>query len=250
MPQTYTNAPITEAIIDFRVTVSDDCTLAHLANIHDKVRAHYPVMEPIQISSATVEIQAQSEPSVSSTYQHNGYSFRSEDGLYVFQAKLDGFTMNRLAPYESWERFLGEATSCWKEYCSACHPTEVTRVAVRYINKLNLPGEDKDDSVELNHYLKTVPEIGSGFPQLMTNFFMQIQCPQEDISSMLVITEALFPNGPQGMSSILLDLDLSRESIWTIEEQERIWQALEVLRTRKNEVFEASITDAARRLFS
>jgi len=50
----------------------------------------------------------------------------------------------------------------------------------------------------------------------------------------------------------LLDLDLFQERFdepWGVEEDAEVWDFLERLRDRKNEVFEASITEKTRRLF-
>ena len=41
--------------------------------------------------------------------EQNGYIFASSDERQIFQARLDGFSFSRLAPYDRWETFRDEA---------------------------------------------------------------------------------------------------------------------------------------------
>jgi len=65
---------------------------------------------------------------------------------------------------------------------------------------------------------------------------------------LLIINEALVPRTSPDFICVILDFDLFRLQIWPADDDE-IWRFLEELRYRKNAVFEASITDKARRLF-
>ncbi|MGH2516962.1 MAG: TIGR04255 family protein, partial [Ktedonobacterales bacterium] len=65
---------------------------------------------------------------------------------------------------------------------------------------------------------------------------------------MLIINETLAPQTDPAIFPVILDFDLFREQEW-VSDDEGIWQFLEQLRERKNTLFEASITDAARKLF-
>ena len=166
--------------------------------------------------------------------------------MRVFQATLQGFTFNRLAPYNSWEEFSSDARSLWEIYKDICRPEFVTRAAVRYINQLNIP---ITGPIELQDYLKTIPEIASGMPQkTLSSFFMQLQIPQEDLNCVLIINETLAPPTP-GFVSVILDIDLFRQQVWQSND-EAIWHFLDQLRERKNQVFRASITEKTEELIS
>lgn len=69
-----------------------------------------------------------------------------------------------------------------------------------------------------------------------------------DINSTLIITQALIPPIKANTVSILLDYDLFNEEVRSCESD--FWSFLDLLRTRKNEIFESSITDRTRRLIS
>lgn len=241
----YSQAPITEAIIDLRVTLPEEFTVNKIADIHPSISNKYPTVQPFYKGIGSLTYEPGSSFKLDASEQQSGYWFRSEDNLRTFQATLEGFTFNRLAPYESWEEFSSEAKNLWEIYKEFCKPTHVTRAGIRYINQINIP---TNEPTELQDYLNTVPEISSQLSQkALRSFFMQLQIPQQDLNCMLIINEAIAPPINPEMVTVILDLDLFRQQKWESNDEE-IWNFLEKLRHRKNEVFEASITDKTREL--
>lgn len=241
----YSKAPIMEAIIDLRVTLPGDVSVNKLSDIHPYISNKFPTVQSIHRGVGSLAIQAGMSAEVNASEQHLGFWFRSEDNLRTFQATLEGFTFNRLAPYESWEEFSSEARSLWEIYKEICRPTYVTRTAIRYINQINIPA---NGLIELKDYLNTVPEVPSDLPEkTLQTYFMQLQIPQQDLNCILIINEALAQPTNPGIITVILDFDLFRQQIWESNDED-IWQFLEKLRRRKNEVFEASITDKTREL--
>ncbi|HTK08433.1 MAG TPA: TIGR04255 family protein [Ktedonobacteraceae bacterium] len=235
----YSRAPLTEALIDLRVTLPTEITLETLANIHPHINDRFPIIE--KIHAGTIVFQPdQNTPTATS--EENGFLFKSQDGLEIFQATLQGFTFNRLAPYTHWEELRDNARYVWGIYMHVCKPTVVTRIATRFTNRFELPGP----IVDLKDYLQTSPEVAPGLPKTqLSDFFMQLHIPQEEC--MLIVTEASAPPANPGTFSIILDFDLFREQIWKSDDEE-IWHFLEKLRLLKNSAFEANITDKTRGL--
>jgi uncharacterized protein (TIGR04255 family) len=87
-------------------------------------------------------------------------------------------------------------------------PENITRLAVRYINRLDLPLPVAD----LKDYLRPVPKIAPGLPQSLSGYFMQLQIPQEDIKGVLILNEALVPPPSPDVGSVLLDIDIFRDA--------------------------------------
>jgi uncharacterized protein (TIGR04255 family) len=241
----YSKAPITEAVIDLRVTLPEGFSLNKLAEIHPHISNYFPTVEPFYKGVGSFTYEPGSSFKADTSEQQVGFWFRSEDNLRTFQATMEGFSFNRLAPYESWEEFNSDAKSMWEIYKEICEPIHVTRAAIRYINQINIPA---NELIELKDYLSTVPEVSSSLPQkALQTFFMQLQIPQQDLDCMLLINEAIaLPTNPE-IVTVILDLDLFRHQIWESNDED-IWRFLEKLRNRKNEVFEASITDRTREL--
>lgn len=250
-PVRYSNAPITEAIIDLRVTQAQGFSIDALAAIQEMVADRYPGQQSEYVYSGEFYVEeVGNPPKTEATQQHSGFRFISEDERQVFYARLDGFALSTRAPYENWEPFRDEARRLWRLYRSVTKVESVTRAAVRYINRIDF-GDAA--AVNLEDYFRTYPEVSSGWLEKgsLNGFFMQLQLWQEDLNCWLVVNEATAPPPDPGTVSVLLDFDLFRERFeepWRADEDAAVWEFLERLRIRKNEVFEAGITGEMRRL--
>lgn len=240
-PQHYSKAPITEAIIDVRVSPSDQLTVSDLALMVEGDELSYP--ERRDHCYAEGHFQLGKDTSASASSKHTGFVFYSEDKKQIFQARLDGFTMSRLAPYGSWTPFRDEARRLWEKYRSIVNPISINRLAVRYLNRLDLPLPLDD----FKDYLLTVPEVAPDLPQGLEGFFVRLQIPQQDIPVTLLLSEAIVEPARDGVVSVVLDIDMYRNKEVPSDE-ESIWDFFEVLHDRKNDVFEACITDDTREL--
>src|SRR5438445_13384 len=136
-PQRYGNAPITEAIIDIAVTPRAGLTLDMLEQMHAGEMAAYPAKKNRGIAEGRLEL---GERVAATAVQHQtGFAFLSADQKRIFQARLGGFTFSQLAPYQGWEALCTEARRLWAVYRALTQPADILRVAVRYINRLDLP---------------------------------------------------------------------------------------------------------------
>ncbi|MGE0539698.1 MAG: TIGR04255 family protein [Dehalococcoidia bacterium] len=242
----YSRAPIKEALIDIQVKAPSGVTLATLANICDSERECYPQRQDRHIFHG--EVKVGTHVGATTSQQHLGYVAFSSTEHQAFQVRLDGFTFSRFEPYDSWTPFQAEAKRLWSAYRDAVKPEAVTRIAVRYINRFDLPVEVK----ELGKYLTALPvlpAISTGVSQQPSGFLVQLQIPQDDIGCVLELVEALIPPVVADSTSVLLDIDLYREVQGAVSEGE-IWILLGQLHDRKNEVFEACITDEAREVIA
>jgi uncharacterized protein (TIGR04255 family) len=242
----YNKAPITEALIDIRVKLASELRFEDLQAVRKHVISDYPREETHNLGQAmlqfgqSVQASAQQKPW--------GFIFRNENNTQVLQTRLDGFTFSRLEPYEDFEHLRDEARRLWDIYRELVRPKKVTRIAVRYINQLNLPGV----RVEPEDYLKTFPHLSEDLPKELQDFgpfLMSLRVPQPDLGGLLVINEAGTPPKRPGTVSIILDLDLSVENP-AVGDEDELWSLFQKLRERKNLYFEACITAKTRELIS
>lgn len=242
MAMHYENAPITEALIDIRVELPVNVTgLELLETIHDRVRAGYPGKKKrIYVAG---RFSAGDEVGASASQMPMGFSFSSDDGKQVFQARRDGFTFSRLRPYFSWHELRDEARRLWDIYREVVNPEKITRVAVRYINQIDIPMSP----IEYKDYFRTTPEVSPDLPQALSGFFMQLQFPQTDFDGLLILTQTSAPPPSPTMTSVILDLDVYKQTEMASDRD--IWGLLETLRDRKNMFFEGCITERTRALF-
>jgi len=180
----------------------------------------------------------------------DGYLFRSSDGRQIVQARLNGLTFNRLRPYKSWALFRDEARKHWELFADLAVPELVTRLGLRYINAIELPlGAD------FKEYLLTVPEIAPGVPQSLEDFLVRLAIPIERFNCKAIVTETMKPIKNKKTNDIesrkfhfILDIDVFRKGIFRPDSTD-IWEAFELLRDAKNEIFYESLTDKAKELF-
>ena len=243
-PKHYPKAPITEAIIDLRVRPRADLKLEQLKSLRNGEELAYPKLEGIYEAVGTLEVQVGVSASASAQQNQTGFKFASEDGKYVWQTRINGFTFSRLAPYEDWEQFRDEARRLWALYRQRVAPIETCRLAVRYINRVDLPS----GPVDLKDYFRTSPEVSPDLPQELAGFFMQVRIPQMDLGAQVLINQTIIPPAREGVVSVVLDIDVFRDEN-VAKDEAAIWEFFEQLHDRKNEVFEACITDRSRELF-
>jgi uncharacterized protein (TIGR04255 family) len=247
----YSRAPITEAIIDLRIVPTQDISVENLVPIREMVADRYPIQEEEHVQYQQMSFIGTDLLQTEGGHQLSGFRFVSEDKREIFYARLDGFAFSTRAPYDRWESFREEARSLWNLYRSVTMPEGVTRTAMRYINRIDIP--NAATGIRLEDYLRTYPEFSVDFPEdnVMNNFFMQLQLWQQDLGCWLIINEAPEVSPEEGTLSVRLDLDLFREQYeepWPVDDDTMVWEFLERLHDRKNEIFEASITNRTRRL--
>jgi uncharacterized protein (TIGR04255 family) len=241
----YEKAPITEAIIDIRAEQPPTLRFEDLEAIKQHLTG-YTQGETRNIGQGMLQFT----PPVQATAELKPWAlvFRNESNNQVLQVRLDGFTFSRLKPYEDFVRLRDEARRLWDVYREFVRPQKITRIAVRYINQFDLPG----DSVEPEDYLNSYPHVPEELPTDLRNFgpfWMSLKMLQPDLKGMMTINQGNTPTMLPGVIPIVLDFDLSVENPLVTNEQE-LWALFDKLRERKNLYFEASITDKARELIS
>ncbi len=240
----YPKAPITEAIIDLRVEFAEDIDAATLKRVGDSVLADYPQQEELFEATGQFDVRPGIGTSTS-VHQHSaGYKASSADKKQILQSRRNGFTFSRLAPYDRWETFRNEARRLWKVYRETTAPSLISRLALRYVNRIDIPYQN----VDLKDYFRTSPEIAPELPQELAGFFMQLQLPCPELNAYALLNQTTVPPAREGVVSVVLDVDLFRTQEPPQDEQ-AVWDYFETLHRGKNEVFEACITDSTRKLF-
>lgn len=242
----YSKAPIVEAIVDIQVKMAEDFSHNSFDAAHSRLSDRFPVKSPMKMVEMRLEAGANTgESSHSSSSTDIGLRLTNKDNSRVIQLRTNGFTYSHMPPYTSWEVLRDEAYQAWLIFVATCKPKTVVRCALRFVNRVDIP----KPSIELHEYFHLYPEIPKGVPQDMNGMFMQLQMPQPDIEGMAIINQAVVDPTTPGTMSVLLDFDLFQVRDYAPND-EAIWHLLDKLRIRKNELFEACITDETRRLIN
>jgi len=242
----YKRAPIVEAIIDFKVGFDDRPSISALSKLAKSNAAGFRMPQEVRRQSIGIRGAKGGKPSVALRAQETqGFRLTSKSGERVLTVRADGFSYSHMAPYSNWEKFQEEAKEHWTKYRDSLKPKVIHRYAVRYINRFVL-GESPLDT---NQYFNIGAEVPRDVPHSIEKFFIQLLIPQNDIGSNVKALINIGPgeSEPDGRLSIMLDFDVfATDEIDPMSES--IWEKLELLRDRKNLLFEQSITDKIREL--
>jgi uncharacterized protein (TIGR04255 family) len=239
------NAPITEALIDFRIKIKDGFDVGQIETLYSVISGEYPDKKARHRLEGRFEFKKGDKPFSLSTETIDGYIFTSADKKQVFQARIDGFTFNRLKPYDRWETFREEAQRLWHLFRNLISP-EIVRVGLRYINKFDIPLFPQPLR-DFNEYLTAAPIVPEGLPQGVSSFLTRVVIQNQEIDAAAIITQAFEQIIDPKFIPIILDIDAFKQKDRIGEEE--AWQALEDLRLFKNAIFFSSITEKTKELF-
>jgi len=242
----YLKAPIVEAIVDIQVKMEDGFSHEAFNAVHSKLGERFPVKSPMKMVEMRMEADAiTGEGSHSSTATDIGLRLTNKDNSRVIQLRTNGFTYSHMPPYTEWKVLREEAYQAWRIFVTVCKPKTAMRCALRFVNRVEIP----KPSIELHDYFHLYPTIPEGVPQDVNGMFMQLQMPQPDLECVAIINQAVVDPTTPGTMSVLLDFDLFQVRDYAPDD-ESIWHLLDKLRVRKNELFEACITNETRSLIN
>lgn len=232
-------APITEALIDLRVRLPEGSTLETLGAFRDAVKESYPNCRERRKWHTRFTLHKEEPPTVETESEGpDGYILTSADGTQVVQARLDGFTFSRLKPYKDWEHLRENTRALWKTYCDVASPLMITRIAVRYINRIELPLPFED----FREWILTQPELAPGLPQRLAGFFFRVSLPFEELRGVAQVTQAIEPGAYEKSVPLIFDIDAFSQ-VELAPDSVETWERFEGLREIKNNVFFKSLTE-------
>lgn len=240
----YKNAPITEAVIEIRVQPPTSVDSAALQGLAQSLKADFPKQAPMQFVAMGIAQKPDQkfQPSISQSVV--GVRLSKTDDSRVLQIRHEGFAYSHMPPYTDWATFRGEAQLLWKRYRNIYPDAKLTRCALRYINRIDIP----EPRIEPYDYFGLYPKVPEALPQQdVIGITLNLRMPQKDLQCVASIQQALSEPVKPGHISIILDIDIFRLQIedWN---DDATWAFLEKLRDRKNEIFEACITARTREL--
>ena len=224
-----TRPPLREALIDIRLR--DELPGSVLPKF--EAPKGFPVKRGIK--HGQFQFQADADKPFAAkvlTEEALGVRYEREDGSEVVQLRRNGLTYSILKNYRGWE-VLGEAArDMWRVFLLASGPVNISRLAARYLNAIEIPlGADYDE------YLTTAPRVPKSVPPIVTSFMQRVLVPFEQEMATAIITQALETPGPAA-----LDIDVFTE-VSLEGASEEIWSRLDNLRNIADRIFFSSLTE-------
>ncbi|MBI5493036.1 MAG: TIGR04255 family protein [Deltaproteobacteria bacterium] len=240
----YSKAPIEEAVFDIRIDPALAMEGKELESLYTKVSDFYPIKEAQKTFELIGEIkEGELAKSQAKDIGVIGFRFWDADRKQVCRIGLDGFGFSRLKPYSDWEICFPEAMRLWNIYKKEFNPRFIKRVAVRFINIINIP----EVRFELEDYFNNPPQPPSGLPQNVAEFLSRLKVKYEENFFAIVTLALQMPTVPN-VASILLDIDVFTEIPFNADDEDQLKNVFERLHYIKNDIFEKSITSKTKEL--
>src|SRR5947209_4422400 len=205
-PEHLSRAPIVEAALGITVILPSSVDQEKLASFQERLSGRYPTKEVRMMWSGQVEMKLADSPRITTTSGGPaGYLFKSADAKQAVQALKQGFSFSQFRPYQDWDAFSREARDLWSRYVTLMKPEKVTRIGLRYVNRMDLPLPFND----FKEYLLTMPEIAPGLPQGLASFFFRVVIPVDEAEAFATITETIAEGEEsKGVVPVILDIDV------------------------------------------
>lgn len=236
----FKKAPIVEALLDITVSPPPLINLEQLEQMDDLVAPSFDQRKkPIRMMEGSITINGDNQK-VGTSSKTLGYRYQSTTEKKLLQIRLNGFTYNKLEPYTCWKEFKSEALDYWNKYIGLTHPLLISRIGLRYINRIVLPVG------EIGDYFSTRPEIAPNLPQALSHFFMRLVIPKPNTDIAGIITQTI--EDPEGdVIPFLFDIDVVCKKDINLECFDE--NILNEMRIFKNELFFYSLSDKVKELW-
>lgn len=235
------NAPIIEAVLDIDCVLPISFKLEDVeVAARDSFRGEYPKFKKQFLLQHSVKHPAEGPAEISGSKALQALQFLKEDEKQLIQLRRNGFSFNRLTPYDSLGAYLPEIERTWNAYQSLAGPSSIRRISLRYINRLMLPAHGP--TVCLSDYLKQAPHLPEDTKLSFTGFLHQHQAIEEGTGDRVAIVIASQPIEHDELP-VILDITASRECRMLPDQWSEIQDVIRALRSLKNQVFKQSLTE-------
>lgn len=242
--ETFPNAPITEAVLEIMVQQpSGQTDLKHLLGFREYLGDRFKETAEQRAFRGGFKLGG-GGTAISGEEKTVGYLFKSSQEKKAIQVRIDGFSFSKLKPYDNWQNFKSEAITLWERYYEIVHPTKVSRISLRYINRIEIPYPLRDFS----DYFLTNIQIAPGLPQSVSQLFVRFEIPNKDIPAIGIVIFTIEDTTDQSKLPCIFDIDVVRMNDYSSEGPE-FWDDFERLRDFKNQIFFKSLTEKAKEIF-
>ena len=240
----YPKAPITEGVI--HLSVAGAATPEDLQKLVKRFAKDYPQQEAL----AAINVTINTTGGAAIVEQHpQGYRVKSTDQADIMLVFPDGVAAARLAPYPGWEHLRARARTAWAEWRRNVTYSALKRIGIRYINRIDVPIKQAE-ILDIETYLRFAPRVPDFSKQPLNGFMVQATRPTDLEHWSVSITSTIMSPAPLiNHASMVLDIDVFRTEQIPGRDAD-LWDCIDTVRPLKNAIFEACITDEARKLFA
>ncbi|HHY86630.1 MAG TPA: TIGR04255 family protein [Verrucomicrobia bacterium] len=239
------NAPIVEAVLQISVRPNSAISTEKMKDFASRASASLPIMRERHRFTTAVSI-SKGKADRQDKDELYAYQFRDQEDSRVLALRADSMSFSRLKPYTHWDEFVAEARHWWSLYRGFADPEDVTRLGLRYVNRISLPYSG--ERLQFKDYLTCAVPVPPELPQHVSTFLTQFTIHEPEKGIAARVTQAL-EEAEANAVPVLLDIDVFRKVDFGVDD-EQIWSIFGLLRELKNRVFFACITEKTVGLFT
>ena len=222
--------------------------------IHERLKSFYTEKPR---SQQLVEAQVQSggaEGGPGVTFQQRVMNQRvqlmAENATRIASVGESQLTVHMLSPYIGWDHFRPMIVDALAAYREVAEPEGVTRIGLRYVNRIVIPGAVEPELAEYFTIPPKFPNVDADIKRL--SFFNRKEAEYADLPIRIVVTFAQIetPATEHASHQYLLDLDI----IWISKDQplplDETIGMVDEMKQRHRRVFESLIEQKTRDIFN
>ena len=247
----YKNPPIEEALCELRFVPGQEWDLTIPGKLQTQLGDEY-LGKPREQKALQLGLQVRDGKPENLQFGEGVTKVQlvTEDETRMIGVGPDVVSIHMLRPYQKpghpersgWDEFGPRISAALDAYWGVAEPRGVSRIGMRYINRIEIT----ERIVKVEDYLKCALLEVEGLPEDYSNFSSRVEYIYED-KVRLILSYGLLALAPE-LVTVLLDLDVIWEGNESVDRREASNVAGD-LRERVRAAFEVVITDRAREIF-
>lgn len=249
MVDNYLHPPVQEAIVELKFNAAKPYD--ELKKYSKRFENDYPINEDITSFSQNFGVSPDSKQ-INVTTHHSlaGIRHLSTDFSSILLLNGDSITTAQSAPYIGWDRFCKQVEKNWTVFSRLSKILQVSRIGVRYINRIDIPYEDNKSDTNVKEYLTFFPDVPAFSSRPVDEFAMTVSAFTDNERWQARVTTGRAVIQPLvNHLSIVFDIDIFTTKKIDGKFSDH-FNLLNEARREKNKIFEMYITDKARALFN
>ncbi len=240
----YRRPPVVEALCElFLIGSTWDDTV--LGSFYDKIKDQFPRKRQLQIYEAKVEFAGAGGTAAGVRQKQPRMQFLTESGDRLVQVAENLLVVNQLVPYPNFEKWEPLIYSMLSIYCELANPKAISRVGLRYINRVVIP----QPAIHMEDYFTVYPQLPKGMGDVHGAFMVHVELPFVEKDHVVLVTFGTTPTQKEQEIAYLLDLYDTTPMSNTTLSVEQLAAHVKIAHENIETAFEGSITDRLREVF-
>lgn len=244
----YLKDPIQEALCEFKFRSPNHGWAVIPGQMYERLQAEYPAEPELEGHSRGLQMTQAGGVSTEIVFGQGppGVRLQSADGTRLVRIFQGAVSVHMLSPYPQWPAFRDALMNVLDAVSAvAADEIDVERIGVRYINRVEGLKEVRD----ISEYFIVRPLEFPGVEVSLTNFLGRAEYRFGPADSRRLIATFASTESVDQSPAYMLDLDLIAEGLENVCSVAAALEIASELRNLERDVFEASITDTARKAF-